>query len=79
MIGMTDELFTGESISWIMVLPCFFVKDIIKLSDRARISVRMEPYFVSHEIHSQDGQPLLASAGQNYERYLTGLIFQGLI
>jgi hypothetical protein len=37
--GWTDELFAGESISWIMVLPCFCAKDIIKLSARTRISV----------------------------------------
>jgi hypothetical protein len=42
MIDVIDELFAGESISRIIVLPCFCVKDIIKLYAPTKISVRTE-------------------------------------
>ena len=70
MIDMTDELFTGESISRIIVLPCFCAKDIIKLygprrpDKNFRIYGNLILYLMRYTFRIV--YLFLASAGQNY-------------
>ena len=54
MIGVTDELFTGENISRrIVVLPCFRAKDIIKPYARRKFPYVRKPY---HHFMSYSGK-----------------------
>lgn len=78
--GWIDRRIAGESISRIIVLPCFCAKDIIKLyapDNNFRTYGKLTLYHMRYTFRMIN--LVLASAGQMYGRYLIRLIVQGLM